>query len=113
MGPIRGERRDQGSLFAVSPDELVPGEHPVRVIGACVAQPDAHRLGFSKEQASRIGRPAYDLTDPLKLYLRATCSELQPLASRRRHENGLAVQAYNLKPAIQVFGARRLIERMA
>nr|WP_160285712.1 transposase [Pseudomonas knackmussii] len=69
MGYIRGEGRDQGSLFPVSLDEWVPEEHLVRVIEAYVARLDLQRLGFSKAQASKVGRPAYDPADLLKLYL--------------------------------------------
>ncbi|PWU30837.1 IS1182 family transposase [Pseudomonas sp. RW407] len=69
MGYIRGEGRDQGSLFPVCLDELVPEEHLVRVIEAYVARLDLHRLGFSKARASKVGRPAYDPADLLKLYL--------------------------------------------
>ncbi|WP_371366410.1 transposase [Pseudomonas sp. QL9] len=66
MGYIRGEGRDQGSLFPVSLDEWVPEEHLIRVIEAYVARLDLQRLGFSKAQASKVGRPAYDPADLLR-----------------------------------------------
>ncbi len=83
MGYIRGEGRDQGSLFPVSLDEWVPEEHLVRVIEAYVARLDLQRLGFSKAQASKVGRPAYDPADLLKLYL---YGYFQRIRSSRRLE---------------------------
>ncbi|MFZ5955982.1 hypothetical protein ACOXVJ_00530 [Pseudomonas knackmussii] len=49
MGNIRGEGRDQGSLFPVSLDEWAPEEHLVRVIEAYVARLDLQRLGFTAQ----------------------------------------------------------------
>jgi len=69
MGFVRGESRDQGSLFPVSLDELVPEDHVCRVIDAFVGSLDLLRLGFSRAEPAATGRPAYDPADLLKLYL--------------------------------------------
>jgi len=50
MGFVRGESRDQGSLFPVSLDELVPDDHVCRVIDAFVGSLDLVRLGFRRAE---------------------------------------------------------------
>jgi transposase len=69
MGYVRGEGRDQGSLFPVRLDELIPGQHLVRVIDAFVERLDLAGLGFDKAEPAATGRPAYHPGDLLKLYL--------------------------------------------
>lgn len=69
MGYIRGEAREQGALFPVTLEELVPAEHLVRVIDLWVGGLDMLRLGFAKARPAGTGRPPYDPADLLKLYL--------------------------------------------
>lgn len=69
MGYVRGEGREQGSLFPVRLDELIPEEHLVRVIEAFVGRLDLAEMGFEKSEPAATGRPAYDPADLLKLYL--------------------------------------------
>lgn len=69
MGYVKGEAPGQSSLFPPSLDELVPDDHPVRVIEAFVAALDLGELGFERAEAGVMGRPAYDPADLLKLYL--------------------------------------------
>jgi transposase len=83
MAFVRGESRDQGSLFPVSLDELVPGDHVCRVIDAFVGSLDLVQLGFSRAEPAATGRPAYDPADLLKLYL---YGYLQQVRSSRRLE---------------------------
>ena len=58
MGFVRGDSQDQGALFPVSLDELVPEDHVCRVIDAFVGSLDLLQLGFSKAQPAATGRPA-------------------------------------------------------
>ena len=83
MGFMRGDSRDQGALFPVSLDELVPEDHLCRVIDAFVGSLDLVALAFSKAQPAATGRPAYDPADLLKLYL---YGYLQQVRSSRRLE---------------------------
>jgi transposase len=83
MGFVRGDSRDQGALFPVSLDELVPEDHVCRVLDAFVGSLDLLQLGFSKAQPATTGRPAYDPADLLKLYL---YGYLQQVRSSRRLE---------------------------
>lgn len=69
MGYVKGEAPGQGSLFPASLDELVPEDHPVRVIEAYVGLLDLGELGFERARPAATGRPAYDPADLLKLYL--------------------------------------------
>jgi transposase len=83
MGFVRGDSRDQGALFPVALDELVPADHVCRVIDSFVGSLELVPLGFSKAQPTATGRPAYDPADLLKLYL---YGYLQQVRSSRRLE---------------------------
>ena len=69
MAYIKGEAVTQGSLFPVSLDDLIPADHPVRVIAAYVDSLALDALGFSKAVTKATGRPPYDPADMLKLYV--------------------------------------------
>jgi transposase len=83
MGYIRGEGRDQGTLFPVVLDDLVPTDHVCRVIDAFVDGLAMSELGFERSQAAETGRPGYDPRDLLKLYL---YGYLHTIRSSRRLE---------------------------
>ena len=80
---VEGVSRDQGTLFPERLDELIAKTSPVRVIDGFVKILDVARLGFTKAQPERTGRPAYDPRDLLKLYL---YGYLQRVRSSRRLE---------------------------
>jgi transposase len=81
MAYIQGKGRDQGSLFPVVLDDLVPKDHMCRVIDAFVAKLALSELGFERAQAAETGRPGYDPRDLLKLYLYGYLNQLR--SSRR------------------------------
>src|ERR1700761_9179475 len=83
MGYIRGEGRDQGTLFPVVLDDLVPADHVCRVVDAFVEHLSMSELGFERAEAAETGRPGYDPRDLLKLYL---YGYLHTLRSSRRLE---------------------------
>lgn len=83
MGYIVGAGRDQGTLFPVLLDDLVPADHVCRVIDAFVATLEMAALGFGRAEAADTGRPGYDPRDLLKLYL---YGYLQQVRSSRRLE---------------------------
>jgi transposase len=83
MGYIRGEGRDQGTLFPVVLDDLIPADHMCRVIDAFVEHLSMSELGFERAEAAETGRPGYDPRDLLKLYL---YGYLHTLRSSRRLE---------------------------
>lgn len=83
MGYLRGEGRDQGTLFPVVLDDLIPADHVCRVIDAFVEHLSMSELGFERAEAAETGRPGYDPRDLLKLYL---YGYLHTLRSSRRLE---------------------------
>ena len=83
MAYIRGEAREQTSMFPVTLDEFIPSEHICRVIEAFVGRLNMVELGFVRAEPAETGRPGYDPRDLLKLYL---YGYLQQVRSSRRLE---------------------------
>ena len=50
-------------------DELIPQDHVCRVIEAFVGWLDMTELGFVRSEPAETGRPGYDPSDLLRLYL--------------------------------------------
>lgn len=69
MGYVRGAAPGQSSMFPPTLDELVPVDHPVRVIEAYVGSLKLLELGFERAVPEATGRPGYDPADLLKLYV--------------------------------------------
>jgi transposase len=84
MGYIRGEAREQVTMFPVTLDELIPEDHVCRVIEAFVGWLNMAKLGFVRAEPAETGRPGYDPRDLLKLYL---YGYLQQVRSSRRLES--------------------------
>ena len=83
MAYIRGDAREQLTMFPVTLDELIPEEHVCRVIEAFVDRLDLAKLSFVRAEPADTGRPGYDPRDLLKLYL---YGYLQQVRSSRRLE---------------------------
>jgi transposase len=81
MGFIEGQGRNQGTLFPVALDDLVPADHVCRVIDAFVDGLKMVDLGFERAEAAQTGRPGYDPRDLLKLYLYGYLNQIR--SSRR------------------------------
>ncbi|NIO24471.1 MAG: IS5/IS1182 family transposase, partial [Gammaproteobacteria bacterium] len=69
MDHIRGQSRQQSTLFPEVLDDFIPAAHPVRVVDAFVDNLDLAALGFAKVETAATGRPPYHPADMLKLYL--------------------------------------------
>lgn len=69
MGHVKGVSRDQGTLFPERLDDLIAADSPVRVIDAFIERLDLEGLGFTRMPAPEPGRPSYDPSDLLKLYV--------------------------------------------
>jgi transposase len=69
MHHVRGKDRNQSALFPVAVADLVPEDHPCRVIEAFVDTLKLAELGFANARLGDTGRPPYDPADLLKLYL--------------------------------------------
>ena len=66
---IEGEQRDQDFLLPESVEDYVSEDNPVRFIDGFVDQLGLAECGFIRERKSNAGRPSYDPSDLLKLYL--------------------------------------------
>ncbi len=84
MGYIGGEGRNQGTLFPVVLDDLVPADHVCRVIDAFVEKLVMSELGSERTQAAETERPGYDPRDLLKLYLSGYLNQIRSSQRRSR-----------------------------
>lgn len=69
MAYVKGEDRNQITLFPEAVDDYIASDNPVRVIEAFVNSLDMQKLGFQRAEPKNTGRPPYDPRDLLKLYL--------------------------------------------
>lgn len=81
MSHIRGQSRQQSTLFPEVLDDFIPAEHPVRVVDAFVDSLDLRALDFAKVEPATTGRPPYHPGDMLKLYLYGYLNQVR--SSRR------------------------------
>src|SRR2546422_3712889 len=83
MAYIRGEAREQTTMFPATLDELIPVDHMCRVMEAFVGRLNMAKVGFVRAEPAETGRPGYDPRDLLKLYL---YGYLRQVRSSRRLE---------------------------
>lgn len=69
MSHLTGTDRSQLNMFPLTMEEMVPQENPVRVVDLFVSRFDFRKLGFKNAVVSEEGRPAYQPSDLMKLYL--------------------------------------------
>lgn len=69
MGYISGEDRKQTILFPEALDDYVSEDNAVRFIDAFVDGLDMNDLGFERGTPKETGRPAYNPSDMLRLYV--------------------------------------------
>ena len=81
MSHVRGQSRHQATLFPEALDDLIPADHPVRVVDAFVDGLDLAALGFGKVETAATGRPPYHPGDLLKLYVYGYLNQVR--SSRR------------------------------
>jgi transposase len=66
---VNGTHRDQTVLFPDTIDKYVDKENPVRFIDAFIESLNMEKLGFKHSIPAETGRPSYDPSDLLKLYV--------------------------------------------
>ena len=81
MSHIQGQSRHQATLFPETLEDLIPADHPVRVVDAFVDCLDMAALEFAKVATRPTGRPPYHPADLLKLYLYGYLNQVR--SSRR------------------------------
>jgi transposase len=69
MNHRTGLDRSQTLLFPERLEDYIAAENPVRFLDAFIASLDLHTLGFAKARCADTGRPPYDPSALLKLYL--------------------------------------------
>src|SRR5437763_17127906 len=88
MAYIRGEAREQRTMFPATLDELIPVDHMCRVMEAFVGRLNMAKLGFVRAEPAETGRPGCARRDLLKLYLTGYLRQVR--SSRRRGGEGEA-----------------------
>ncbi|GBL04789.1 IS1182 family transposase [Glaciecola sp. KUL10] len=78
---IKGQGRQQTTLFPEALDDFVSEDNPVRVIDIFVDEIDLSELGFERVYAKQTGRPGYHPATLLKLYIYGYLNRIQ--SSRR------------------------------
>jgi transposase len=66
---VGGTHREQTRLFPDTLDGYVAEENPVRFIDAFIDSLDLKTLRFNHSMPDDVGRPSYDPSDLLKLYV--------------------------------------------
>ena len=59
MGFIEGEHRNQGMLFPILLDDLIPADHVCRVIEAFVNRLDMEVMGFKRAEPAHKQRSVW------------------------------------------------------
>ena len=80
---INGTHRDQTVLFPDTINKYVDKENPVRFIDAFIDSLDLEKLGFKHSIPAETGRPSYNPSDLLKLYVYGYLNQVR---SRRKLE---------------------------
>jgi transposase len=81
---ISGTPRSDVLLFPEAIDDYVSQDNPVRFIDAFVDNLDLHQLGFLRTTPAHTGRPAYNPSDLLKLYIYGYTNRLRSSRSLER-----------------------------
>ena len=66
---VAGLNRDQTLIFPDTLEEYVDKENPVRFIDAFIDSLNLEKLGFTHSIPNELGRPSYNPSDLLKLYI--------------------------------------------
>ncbi len=66
---VEGVDRGQSTLFPACVDDWIGDDNPVRVIDVFVDELDLAEVGFGRVDPKATGRPAYQPSVLLKLYI--------------------------------------------
>jgi len=81
---VNGTHRDQTGLFPNTIDQYVEKENPVRFIDAFVDSLNMEKLGFKHSVLADTGRPSYNPSDLLKLYVYGYLNQIRSSRKRER-----------------------------
>ena len=85
---IKGEDRDQATLFPECLEDWIDEDNPVRAIDAFVDSLDLAALGFARVDPKATGRPAYHPAILLKLYVYGYLNAVQSSRRLERESGG-------------------------
>ena len=94
MAHITGTDRAQVLLLPDTVDDYVGPDNPVRFIDAFVDSLDLAGAGFERAEPKETGRPGYDPSDLLKLYIYGYLNRVR--SSRR-----LEAETHNPTPTVE------------
>ncbi len=92
MSHVEGVARNQLVLFPESIDDYIEEDNPVQFIDAFVDSLDVEGLGFKYSLPEATGRPRYNLTDMLKLYLYGYLNRVRS----SRSQMGAGIRLYSV-----------------
>jgi transposase len=81
---INGTHRDQTVLFPDKLDDYVDRENPVRFIDAFIDSLNLKKLGFKHSIPNEEGRPPYNPSDLLKLYVYGYLNQIRSSRKLKR-----------------------------
>src|SRR5438067_11098962 len=81
---IEGRDRHQKILLPETLDEYIKEDNAVRFVDAYVEQLDLKKLGFQHTELSETGRPPYNPSDMLKLYIYGYLNRIRSSRSLER-----------------------------
>jgi transposase len=82
---VTGHYRNQSVLFPSLLDDYVDKENPVRFIDAFIDSLDLEKLGFKHSVLADTGRPSYNPSDLLKLYVYGYLNQLAQAGNWRKN----------------------------
>ena len=82
---VAGLNRNQTALFPDTLEEYVDKQNPVRFIDAFIDSLNLQKLGFKHSILSETGRPSYDPSDLLKLYVYGYLNQIR-FSRKLEHE---------------------------
>jgi transposase len=84
---IKGQHRQQATLFPERIEDYITEENPVRFIDAFVNKLNLFELGFASVEPKATGRPAYHPSTMLKLYIYGYLNKVQSSRRLEREAN--------------------------
>jgi transposase len=84
---IKGQHRQQATLFPERIEDYVTEENPVRFIDAFVNKLNLFELGLASVEPKATGRPAYHPSTMLKLYIYGYLNKVQSSRRLEREAN--------------------------
>jgi len=110
---ITGTHRDQTVLFPDAIDKYVEKENPVRFIDAFVDSLNLEKLGFKHSIPADTGRPSYNPSDLLKLYIYGYLNQVRSSRKLEKECHRNVEVMWLMKKLVPVFVQKRFGEEIS